>query len=116
MSSKVTKIAFLLTAGLLVFVSLAAAKNRTLTLSRDVVLPDGQTLTAGQYQIVVDEKLDQVEFLHKSQVVLKHRCKCIVPQKANPADGTVTTEEPGKKPLLQEIRFKGETRIITLAS
>ena len=116
MLAKTLKIACLLGAGLLIFVSLAAAKNKTINLGKDVVLPDGQTLKAGQYQVVVDQKVDQVQFIQHGTVVLKHRCKCVVPEKANEADGVVIAEHAGKKPLLQEIRFKGETRIITLPS
>jgi len=116
MLAKTVKIACLLGAGLLMFFSLAAAKNKTISLAKDVVLPDGQTLKAGQYQVVVDEKIDQVQFIQHGTVVVKHRCKCVVPEKANEADGVVTSEKPGKKPLLQEIRFKGETRVITLPS
>jgi len=116
MFGKSMKVALLLGAALLVFAGMAMAANRSINLSKDVVLPDGQSLKAGQYQIVVDEKVDQVQFLQRSQVVLKHRCKCVVPEKPNSSDGVVTQEEPGKKPVLQEIRFKGENRIITLPS
>lgn len=116
MLGKMVKIAVLLGVGLFVFASLAVAKGKTITLRSDVVLPDGQTLKAGHYEVVVDQKVDQVQFIQHSQVVIKHACKCITQEKKNESDGVVTLEQSGKLPLLQEIRFQGETRIITLPS
>lgn len=116
MFGKAARIALLLGVGILAFASLAVAKGKTINLRNDVLLPDGQTLKAGEYEVVVDEKVDQVQFLQHSVVVVKHRCKCVPQAQANKADSVLTVEQPGKTPLLTEIRFRGETRIITLPS
>lgn len=106
----------LLVGAVLFFANLALAKTQTINLRTDVVLPDGQTLKAGEYAVVVDEKADQVQFLQGSVVVVTHRCKCVVQETKNLHDAVLILDEPGKPRLLQEIRFHGETRIITLPS
>jgi len=116
MFGKAARIALLLGVGILAFASLAVAKGKTINLRNDVLLPDGQTLKAGEYEVVVDEKVDQVQFLQHSVVVVKHRCKCVLQEKKNPIEAVLTVPGPANKPLLQEIRLKGETRIITLPS
>jgi len=106
----------LLVGAVLFFANIALAKTQTIKLRTDVVLPDGQTLKAGEYAVVVDEKADQVQFLQGSVIVVKHRCKCLVQEKKNDRDAILIFEEPGKQPILQQIRFRGETRFITLPS
>ena len=115
MFGKTVKIVLLLGMGVLFFASLALAKTKTINLAKDVVLPDGQTLKAGQYAVVVDEKVDQVQFMQHGTVVVKHRCKCVPQEKPNESDG-ILSEESVNKTVLHEIRFRGETRIITLPS
>lgn len=115
MFGKTVKVVLLLGMGVLFFASLALAKTRTINLSKDVVLPDGQTLKAGQYAVVVDEKLDQVQFIQHGTVVVKHRCVCVKQEKPNEIDG-ILSEESQNKTVLHEIRFRGEIRIITLPS
>ena len=60
MLAKTVRIALLLGMGAFFLASLALARPRTINLNRDLVLPDGQTLKAGAYAVVVDEKVDQV--------------------------------------------------------
>jgi hypothetical protein len=115
MLGKVAKVVLLLGIGVLFFANLALAKSKTINLGKDVVLPDGQTLKAGQYAVVVDEKLDQVQFIQHGTVVVKHACKCVKQEKPNDSDG-ILSEESQNKMVLHEIRFRGETRIITLPS
>jgi len=114
MLARTVRVILLVGVGVLFSANLALAKTKTINLSKDVVLPDGQTLKAGTYAVVVDEKLDQVQFLQHSKVVAKHRCKCVPQGTKNANDGIILFEQAGKKQVLQEIRFRGETRIITL--
>ncbi len=116
MFGKTIRVILLLGVGVFFFASLALAKTNTINVGHDVVLPDGQTLKAGTYNVVVDEKLDQVQFIQRSVVVVTHRCKCIVQEKKNDADSILTNEEAPNKQVLKEIRFRGETRVITLPS
>jgi hypothetical protein len=102
--------------GLFFFSSLALAKAKTINLSHDVLLPDGQTLSAGVYTVEVDEKLDQVKFIQADEVVVTHRCKCIVHENKNNADAIITNQVNPEKKVLEGIRFRGETRTITLPS
>jgi HAMP domain-containing protein len=113
MLSRTLRTAVMLGAGLLVFASFALAASKTITLSQDVLLPGGQTLKAGTYTVVVNQKIDQVEFLQNSKVVATHACKCIEGQK-NDQTETVTEQGPGNQETLQQIRLRGETRTITL--
>ena len=116
MMRRTVRIILLVGVGVLFFANLALAKANTINLTKDVVLPDGQTLKAGIYAVVVDEKLDQVQFLQHSKVVVKHACKCVPQETKNENDGIIFLEQTGKKQMLQEIRFRGETRVITLPS
>jgi hypothetical protein len=112
----------LLKAGLLLgfaslfFASPSLAAARSIHLSQDVVLPGGQTLKAGVYDVVVNEKLDQVQFLKNSKVVATHACKCVPQEKKNKETEMRMQQGPGNTQVLQEILLRGETRIITLPS
>ena len=116
MLKKTVRVMILLGVGVFFMTSLALAKTNTINLNRDFVLPDGQTLKAGVYVVVVDEKLDQIQFIQHGAVVVTHRCKCIQQEKKNEVDALLTLREPPNKDVLQGISFKGETRIITLPS
>lgn len=80
------------------------------------MLPDGQTLKAGEYSVVVDQKVDQIQFIQKGVVVVKHQCKCIEQGKKWDSDAILFTEEGPNKKVLEGMRFRGETRLITLPS
>ena len=116
MSRKVVRIAILMGVAMFLFASLALARTNTIKLAKDVVLPDGQTLKAGQYSVVVDEKVDQVQFLQNDKVVIKHACKCIQQSKSHAADSILFDEKAPGKLELKEMRFRGETRTVTLPS
>lgn len=115
MLAKTVKYALLLGIGVLFFANLALAGQKTIKLTKDVVLPGGQTLKAGEYAVVVDEKVDQVQFIQGTKVVVTHACKCIQQEKKNGESSYVVQEDNGQ-PVLQEIRLRGETRVITLPS
>lgn len=116
MVARTVRIALLLGVGIFLFSSLALAGEKSINLSKDTMLPDGQTLKAGTYTVVVDEKLDQVQFIRNGVVVVKHQCKCIPQEKKFNSDAILFNEmAPGKK-VLEGIRFRGETRLITLPS
>ncbi|HEV2349693.1 MAG TPA: hypothetical protein VG028_07605 [Terriglobia bacterium] len=116
MLAKTVRVALLLGVGMFLFSSLALAGAKTIKLDRDTILPDGQTLKAGQYSVVVDQKLDQVEFIQNGDVVVKHACKCIPQEKKNDSDAIMFSEETPHKRVLDGMRFRGETRLITLPS
>lgn len=107
---------FLVAVGMFLFAGLALAGTRKVQLAQDVVLPGGQTLKAGTYAVVVNEKLDQVQFLQHSKVVATHACKCIPQEKKNRQTQVLTDRGPGDTNVLQQIMLRGETRIITLPS
>lgn len=116
MLSKTVRFALLLGVGMFLFSSLALAGTRTIKLDNDTILPDGQTLKAGVYSVVVDQKLDQVHFIQNRVVVVKHQCKCIEQGKKNESDAIMFSEKGPDKKVLDGIRFRGETRLITLPS
>ncbi len=91
-----------------------AGKTKTIDIYTDAFLPDGQELKAGKYQVVVDEKADQVEFMKGSKVVVKHRCKCVQQERKNGTNRALYTERQDKRLMLTELRFGGETRVIHL--
>lgn len=116
MLRRMAKTGLLLGLATLFFTTLAFPATKTIRVNHDVLLPGGQTLKAGTYQVVVNEKLDQVQFLQNSQVVVTHACKCIPREKKNKETQLLTEEGPGNTQTLQQIQLQGETRIITLPS
>ena len=116
MLSRIAKKGLLLGCLSLFFASFTFAAAKTIHITQDVALPGGQTLKAGVYEVVVNEKLDQVQFLQDSKVVVTHACKCITQEKKNKYTELQLDQGPGNSKVLQEIRLAGETRIITLPS
>jgi len=116
MLKKTVRVILFLGVGVFFLTSLALAKTNTINLNRNFVLPDGQTLKAGTYVVVVDEKLDQIQFIQHGAVVVTHRCKCILEKKKNDADELLTNHGAPNKDVLEGMRFRGETRLITLPS
>jgi len=115
MLAKTVRVALLLGVGLFLFSSLALAGTKTIKLDKDTVLPDGQTLKAGEYSVVVDQKLDEVQFIQNKVVVVKHACKCIEQPKKWDSDAVLFNVD-GNNKVLEGMRFRGETRLITLPS
>ncbi|HLY62645.1 MAG TPA: hypothetical protein VKV95_18025 [Terriglobia bacterium] len=116
MLSRTVRVALLLGFGMFLFSSLALAGAKTINLNKDAILPDGQTLKAGVYTVVVDQKLDQVQFIQNGTVVVKHHCKCIPQEKKFDTDAVIFDQETPTRKVLQALRFRGETRLITLPS
>ncbi|HET7216094.1 MAG TPA: hypothetical protein VFL79_21075 [Terriglobia bacterium] len=116
MLRRTLKMGFWVAAGVFLFAGLALAGTKQIHLGQDVVLPGGQTLQAGTYSVVVNESLDQVQFLKGSKVVATHACKCVPQEKKNTETQVLTEQGPGNTQVLQEIMLRGETRIITLPS
>ena len=116
MLKRAVRVMILLGVGVFFLTSLALAKTNTINLNRNFALPDGQTLKAGVYVVVVDEKLDQIQFIQHGVGVVTHRCKCIQQGKKNEVDSLLTFQDPQNKDVLQGMSFKGETRVITLPS
>ena len=116
MLKRTVRVMILLGVGVFFLTSLALAKTNTINLNRNFALPDGQTLKAGVYVVVVDEKLDQIQFIQHGVVVVTHRCKCIQQGKKNEEDSLLTFQDLQNKDVLQGMSFKGETRVITLPS
>jgi hypothetical protein len=116
MLPKILKMGLLLGVVILFFTSFSLAAARSIHVTQDVLLPGGQTLKAGTYEVVVNEKLDQVQFLRNSKVVLTHACKCTPQEKKNKETELLIEQGAGNAQVLQGIKLQGETRTITLPS
>ncbi len=102
-------------AAIMLFAAVAlAGKGRTVDIYTDAVLPDGQVLKAGKYQVVVGEGEKEVEFLKAGKVVLKHPCQCLGHKEVNPNNQARYVESPDKKQRLTEIRFAGKSCVLNL--
>jgi hypothetical protein len=85
-----------------------AQKARTIDVYADAVLPDGQELKAGKYQVVVDAGEKEVQFLQGKKLVAKHACRCMGHEgEKNRYNQARFNETPEKKQKLTEIRFAG---------
>lgn len=91
-----------------------ADKGKAVDIYTDAVLPDGQVLKAGKYQVVVVEAAGQVQFMKGSKEVVKHHCKCIDLKERNRYTQARYVESQAKKQQLQELRLGGDTRAIVL--
>ena len=116
MLSRIAQKGLLLGCLFLFFASFTFAASRTIHVTQNVVLPGGQSLKAGAYEVVVNEKLDQVQFLKDSKVVVTHACKCVREEKKNTNTELQMQQGPGNSQVLQAIKLAGETRTITLPS
>jgi hypothetical protein len=116
MLPRIMKIGFLMWLGAFLLASPAFAKTNTLRLTQDVVLTGGQTLKAGNYTVMVNEKMDQIQFFQNSKLMAKHACTCTHVQKKNSDTQVVIEQGPGDALVLQQIRLKGEAMIISLTS
>ncbi|TAM82618.1 MAG: hypothetical protein EPN47_08150 [Acidobacteria bacterium] len=116
MLPRIVRTGLLLAFAIVFFTAPSFSAMRTIRINQDVLLPGGQTLKAGTYEVVVNEKLDQVQFLKNSKVVVTHACKCIPREKKNKETRLLTQQGPGDTQVLQQIELQGETRTITLPS
>jgi hypothetical protein len=114
MSRQVVKISlFLLGAFLFLSVSALAQKAKSINIPTDSVLPSGQELKAGKYQVNVDEASKQVTFKQGDKVVASAGCKIVEKPEKN-ACSEARFGQQGNKQQLEELRFGGEHRSILL--
>ncbi len=114
MSRQSLKVLFLLAGAVLFLSSIALAKkNKTITIFSDSVLPSGQALKAGEYQVDVNEASKQVTFKQDDKVVATAGCKIVEKPVKNPCSQARFGQKDNKQEL-QELRFGGETRSILI--
>jgi len=115
MSGKIAKAVLSLGAAIVFSAALAMAdKGRTIDIYADAVLPDGQELKAGKYQVVVDEAAKEVQFLKGNKAVAKHACRCVEQGEKNRFNQARYVEGPEKKQRLTELRFAGKGCVLNL--
>ena len=92
-----------------------ADQGRTIDVYTDSVLPDGQELKAGKYQVIVDEGEKEVQFLQSKKVVAKHACRCMRHEgEKNRYNQARYNETADKKQKLTELRFAGKSCTLNL--
>lgn len=92
-----------------------AEKARTIDVYADAVLPDGQEIKAGKYQVVVDAGEKEVQFVRGNAVVARHACRCLGHEgEKNRYNQVRYIEAPDKKQKLTEIRFAGRSCVLNL--
>ena len=104
---------FLAVAVLFVSAVAFAEKAKTMNIYTDSVLPSGQQLKAGKYQVTVNNDSKQVTFKKNDKVVATSGCQ-IVQKPVKNSCSEVRFGEKENKQELQELRFGGETRSILL--
>jgi hypothetical protein len=90
-----------------------AEKPKTVSVHYDSVLPNGQTLKAGEYTVNVDESIHKVQFLQKGKVVAEAPCNCVKGAKNEKTECIFKKDKEGKQ-MLQEVRVKGDTKQIVM--
>ena len=114
MSKKVIRIFLYMVVAVLFTAALGMAqKAKSLSIYSDSVLPNGQELKAGKYQVAVDDASKQVEFKQGKKVVATTGCQIVEKPVKNPCD-QIRYDGNKTKPQLQELRFGGEHRSILL--
>lgn len=102
-------------AGLFCVALAAADKGRTIEVYTDAILPDGQELKAGEYQVVVSAGEDEIQFMKSGQVVAKHACKCMGHEGGKNRYTQVRfSETSDKRQKLTEIRLAGTSCVLNL--
>lgn len=100
---------------LLVAAMAMAEKSRTIDIYTDAVLPDGQELKAGKYQVVVSPDEKEIQFLQSNKVVAKHACRCMGHEGPKHRYSQARyVEDSNKKQKLTEVRFAGSSCILNL--
>ena len=114
MSRKTVKVwLFLMGAVLLVCASALAEKAKSINIPTDSVLPSGQELKAGKYNVDVNEASQQVTFKKGDKVVATAGCKIVEKPEKNTCNQARFGQKDNKQQL-QELRFGGEHRSILL--
>ena len=86
-----------LTIGIFLCAVLVCAGVKSIRLVQDVVSPGGQTLKMGGYAVVVNEKVNKVEFLQNSKVVATREFKCTKQQKKTKETQGQLEQVPGRR-------------------
>ena len=114
MTKNVLKTLVALAAAILVCSVIALAdKAKTVTVHYDSILPNGQTLKAGDYAVHVDEAAHKIQFMQKDKVVAESPCNCIQGKKNDKTECVFKKTKEGKQ-TLQEVRVKGDTKNIVM--
>lgn len=114
MSRKASKSALSLAGAVLLMSAVASAeKAKTISIYEDSVLPSGQELKAGKYQVDVNEASKQVNFKKGGKVIATEGYQIVQKSEKN-ASSEARFGEKGNKQVLQELRFGGENRSILL--
>jgi hypothetical protein len=114
MSRQVTKILLFLAGAVLLMSAFAfAEKAKTINIYTDSVLPSGQELKAGKYQVDVNETSKQVTFKQGDKVVATAGCKIVEKPEKNTCNEARFGQKDNKQ-RLEELRFGGEHRSILI--
>jgi hypothetical protein len=103
----IMKNAVVLVVGILAAVALALAARGDVTIYNETLLPDGQSLKAGKYVVVIDEATKEVQFQQGREMVAKHSSRCVPLEQKNRYTEARFTEEAGKPSRLNEVRLQG---------
>jgi hypothetical protein len=100
---------------LLVAALAMAEKGRTVDIYTNAILPDGQELKAGKYQVVVSADEREMQFLQSNKVVAKHACRCMGHDGPKHRYSQARyIEGPDKKQKLTEVRLAGSSCVLNL--
>jgi len=114
MSRQVMKILLFLTGAVLFMSAVALAeKAKTINIYTDSVLPSGQELKAGKYQVDVNEASKLVTFKKGDKVVATSGSQIVEKPEKNTCSEARFGQKDNKQQL-QELRFGGEYRSILL--
>lgn len=113
MIRNIMKWAIALSASLLLSATVAlAAKGKQINIYKDSVLPDGQVLKAGAYNVQMSEKADAVEFYQHGKLVAKFNCHCKIEERKNLQNEVFYITRDGKN-IIQGLRLAGDNREIS---
>lgn len=114
MTKNVLKTVVMVAGAILICSAIALAeKVPTVNVHYDSILPNGQTLKAGDYTVKVDETAHKVQFLQKGKVVAEAPCNCTTGKKNDKTECQFVKDKDGKQ-ILQEVRVKGDTKQIVM--
>jgi hypothetical protein len=111
-SRQIVKVSLYLAGALLFVAGVALAeKAKSINIPKDSVLPGGQQLKAGSYQVDVNEAANQVTFKKGNKVVATAGGNIVVKVENNTCSEARFGEKHNKQQL-EELRFGGEQRSI----
>jgi len=114
MSRQVIKTFLSLGAAVLFISAIALAeKPKMINIYTDTVLPSGQVLKAGRYQVGVNETSKQVTFTKGDKIVATSGFQAVEKPEKNLRNEARFGQKDNKQEL-QELRFNGENRSIML--